>query len=676
MTTHGLDNLPKFVALSYTWGSPDNSRLENSTVYSDKFVVQVNEQNSLVLRNLRDALKNLLGLWNFDDDVQHMWIDAICINQDDITERASQVGIMDEIYRRADTTVVWLGKATRYDKKTTKIFEKICQIPSKDIMPYYQGYPNGTPPPADFWLHRGLPAGDDEEAWKPVVDFFKHRWFDRAWIIQEVTLSTQKIHLFWGRYSLTWEELGHISFVCQVNMIGKLENLPLLSAYLDGDGSHVDTQDWAICDPIANAFQLWLNRQRYLAQSNDPTHDAMRTDVSFLTGCSVPSASSWLLYFSLINRRADATDPRDKIFCNLGLVNNIAKHEGLETSSILADYSPSVTAATVYQQTVAKVIEETDSLALIMALNDPPKSREDGLPSWVADFSRRHGLDLMWSIRPRFNADGSAEKISTTLPATRKIWVSDSYLRARHRVIGAVKVLSVSLADLIGSNWYRWTEDLVDLPNIYSFTGEGCVEAFWRTLLMNSVARQYQAQWPGVQNSNEMFRAYILQSISRHFPGPNSSTSLESYLYELRHLNQLAAQDASGNTPSFTGLRSFTSAITRTPEEELQSVSEETIIEALASSLDKASNFIMGMDGSMLNRRVLISDSGYLVNAPLWARVSDKIAIVDGCPCPVILRENSEQELHYQLVGTAYVHGVMYGEAVEPDMKWQEVCIE
>lgn len=39
-----------------------------------------------------------------------MWIDAICINQMDLNERAQQVQLMAEIYRKASLVVVWLGE--------------------------------------------------------------------------------------------------------------------------------------------------------------------------------------------------------------------------------------------------------------------------------------------------------------------------------------------------------------------------------------------------------------------------------------------------------------------------------------------------------------------------------------------------------------------------------------
>jgi hypothetical protein len=39
-----------------------------------------------------------------------LWVDAICINQDDIEERNRQVKLMAFIYSRALAVLVWLGR--------------------------------------------------------------------------------------------------------------------------------------------------------------------------------------------------------------------------------------------------------------------------------------------------------------------------------------------------------------------------------------------------------------------------------------------------------------------------------------------------------------------------------------------------------------------------------------
>jgi hypothetical protein len=83
-------------ALSYTWG-PELPAYE----------ILINGQVFVVRENLYQFLKTIKaqGL----DNPIHIWIDQICINQDDIAERAQQVSLMTEIYEGGLEVIVWLG---------------------------------------------------------------------------------------------------------------------------------------------------------------------------------------------------------------------------------------------------------------------------------------------------------------------------------------------------------------------------------------------------------------------------------------------------------------------------------------------------------------------------------------------------------------------------------------
>lgn len=59
----------------------------------------------------QNALTALLQLAKVDS-ILTMWIDAICINQDDSDERSSQVAMMDSIYQNAEEIIAWLGPNT------------------------------------------------------------------------------------------------------------------------------------------------------------------------------------------------------------------------------------------------------------------------------------------------------------------------------------------------------------------------------------------------------------------------------------------------------------------------------------------------------------------------------------------------------------------------------------
>lgn len=165
----------------------------------------------------------------------------------------------------------------------------------------------------------------------------------------------------------------------------------------------------------------------------------------------------------------------------------------------------------------------------------------------------------MWSIRPQFSAPGAVDHKGRA--GSRSVRVQGPYLHVKCTVLGTVETLSPSLADFIGPNWHGWAEGLRTLDEVYPYTGEPRVEAFWRTLLMNSVARKNPAQWPGSDDGN-MFGAYVLQSMARYFPGPGSdSASREKYICQLQDVNYLVAADASSRLPSFTVLTGLTSRI-------------------------------------------------------------------------------------------------------------------
>lgn len=727
--THPVDKSPKYVALSYTWGPPQDGIAGDE--FSDKLPVLVNGRPFPVLRNLMDALCCLHWRWDFDDDVQHLWVDAICINQNDLAERAAQVGIMDRIYKRAASTSIWLGRANPEAAKAIKMVKTILLIPPEDFGRYYRQHPNGVPPPDEFWHERGLPSPEKNgEEWKPLINFLEHRWFSRTWVIQEVTLSSSdNVFVFWGPYAMTWDELGRVVFAGRVARLGQLGTLPALSRYLSGDSSdgHGDgkakgMKDWVVSDSFANSFQLWYNRHRYLQLGNPiPVDDTMRNEMRSLSGCTTDNAVSWLMYFALTNRWADATDPRDKVFGHLGLINNIAEQDGLSPLAVRVNYSADITSAHIYEQTMRHLIDQTDSLAVLMAINDPPYSRQPNLPSWVPDLSRRHGLELMWSIRPQFNAVSTEDEQPDSQPPEtnnrrRKIHIAGPRIHVRAAVIGTVSTLSVSLPDLIGPDWHRFAGHLLGLPGgaTYPFTGQARVEAFWRTLLMDSVARRCPARWPGSAGDGDMFRGFVLQCLARYFPGATTAPAADDaddgdaggVLGWLRDVNELAATDFSGHMPSCRGLADLTLQIAGLLDEEngkkekeeeeglLEEKEEEEeeeeggreermgsppphdkIVKALAVCVDRTSTFLIGMDGSMVNRRIVISNQGHLANSPMWTEVGDTIVVLDSCPCPLVLRPHPEDPSCYTMVGSAYVHGAMYGKSIGEDTEWEEVCI-
>lgn len=101
-----LQSSPSYEALSYFWGDP-----------AITLTISLHQQPFNVTTNLECALRHLRQV----DAVRTLWIDALCINQLDLRERAAQVAIMGDIYQCALRTVMWLGPGSTLSPVTLRL---------------------------------------------------------------------------------------------------------------------------------------------------------------------------------------------------------------------------------------------------------------------------------------------------------------------------------------------------------------------------------------------------------------------------------------------------------------------------------------------------------------------------------------------------------------------------
>jgi Heterokaryon incompatibility protein (HET) len=96
---------PSYHALSYAWG---DSR--------QKMPIFLNRKPFLVTTSLEAALRSR-RCRSFGESLEQLplWVDAICIDQENGTERNHQVQRMKYVYANAETTIIWLGN---YSEKT------------------------------------------------------------------------------------------------------------------------------------------------------------------------------------------------------------------------------------------------------------------------------------------------------------------------------------------------------------------------------------------------------------------------------------------------------------------------------------------------------------------------------------------------------------------------------
>jgi hypothetical protein len=103
LETFPFDQPLEYEALSYTWGKAIYAEGEDESTNDPgiSHTIMINSETFVVAENLYD------GLLELRNDVEgYLWVDAICIDQKNDQERASQVMLMGEIYSKAKRVIV------------------------------------------------------------------------------------------------------------------------------------------------------------------------------------------------------------------------------------------------------------------------------------------------------------------------------------------------------------------------------------------------------------------------------------------------------------------------------------------------------------------------------------------------------------------------------------------
>lgn len=109
-----IENLDSFLnsetdssyeTISYVWGTGGRTK---SLLCNDKPLP--------LTKSIYDALCRM----RLATKPRRLWADQICINQDDVHERSSQVRLMNEVYKGAVRILVWLGPDEHGDSEGAK----------------------------------------------------------------------------------------------------------------------------------------------------------------------------------------------------------------------------------------------------------------------------------------------------------------------------------------------------------------------------------------------------------------------------------------------------------------------------------------------------------------------------------------------------------------------------
>ena len=178
--------VPLYEALSYVWGSdaePSFVAVRRSSTHSP---VRLS-----VTQNLAEALRYLRR----ENEERILWVDAICINQKDSTERGVQVGRMGNVYKNATQVDVWLGPESEDSEVAVDLVHSI----TVDLV-------RAGPEERAQWGQDALTVLPGSETAKLFADSDElypkfralrglcgRRWFTRVWIYQEFHLSRAAI---------------------------------------------------------------------------------------------------------------------------------------------------------------------------------------------------------------------------------------------------------------------------------------------------------------------------------------------------------------------------------------------------------------------------------------------------------------------------------------------------
>ena len=661
LRTVNLDDKPCFNALSYTWDDPlwrgsDGPAAEYSGRTHE---IQCDGRSIKVQKNLHDALllirqKAFGVVMTFKDkrplnvktmlswlrqvgsglnqsrywEVNYVWIDAICINQQDSAERASQVALMGDLYRTAQNVIVFLGPCIPIETEAAiEVCSTLASIPPakwrgvKAVIDQYSCSELGIP-----YLSR--------EKLKTFTRFAQSRWFSRAWTLQEVALASNLIVLC-GHREISWTEIA--------------------AAF-----EFLATSGWEVTITEL-AFDI----------AGIPKHNVyfQRADITSI--CSkVPMISSfrhkkckrtlWDLLTAMRDRKAG--DPRDVIYAAMGICD-------IPISNIIPDYTKPV--SQVFIEATWTLIHQTQNLQLLHIVGNQSHRKTANLPSWVPDWTDDR---LPGGFHNSHIAVGDGEKESSWYPAGDHRWTyPQGTFGSSELPISALRIDTIAAATpfppkLTDKSSLKAILDiaidhaLVNAKKQHSI--ESMSETLWRTLIADThnhshgptpvAAAHYHA--PTSSSDARMFHDWViwqLYELSKP-ASPSSSSCLST------HISPSSSSSAypplyPQTLQSLETLCSIFPTAAHLPSGNQIDSAFETIRHGRGETYHKLDSSAMTYSDMMacvcFEQRLFLTKEGLLGLGPQGLREGDDVKVVVGCDMPIVTRENGREKVQEGYVG-------------------------
>ncbi|KAF5694147.1 Heterokaryon incompatibility protein [Fusarium denticulatum] len=330
----------KYHTISYCAGSAKNTRA---------IVLQGTKFN--VFANLECAIRETLAYWStskYSEDDCILWIDQICINQHNDSERSHQVAFMRDIYLNSQGTFICLS-TDQSDKAWPNAFSWFSQ---RDVQQYT----------SRSYYH--ITMADYVKGWNAFYDLLECPWWSRAWIRQEFACSQTAIFLY-HKEAQDFSELSWLQAICHSDLVTNPHH----------PENHF-SERLVSRNEVRKEMQILTNRRCLTIETCHVARLLLLQKT--LLGDGTVECNMDFKKLALDTRYSKATEPRDKIFSQLGLAN---------PGYIMPNYSRSNNISRVLIDTAIKIILFEGDFNIFLYALQLVKAPSRQLPSWVPDWT-------------------------------------------------------------------------------------------------------------------------------------------------------------------------------------------------------------------------------------------------------------------------------------------------
>ncbi|KAF2110640.1 heterokaryon incompatibility protein-domain-containing protein [Lophiotrema nucula] len=475
-----LDPPPEYIAISYTWGDADDTRpivlVEEPPHPVDGKLSEYKGDSIECLIPVAASLHGALGALRRRDRDVYVWVDALCIDQQNRDERAQQVKLMTSIYKLATSVAIWLGPEEDESHLAMAMLNEIAK---------HQGSPEHI---------KGLIANEHKrQHFAAIVSLFERDYWKRLWIVQGV-FNAREILVYCGERTVPWS-------VC------KLASKAFWFHKNDFDRH------------FPRGLSLEAQKEYSLSQVLGYQGPNSIPDAGMIKSLGAHP----LLQLMCICRRKLSADARDKVFGILGLLPEVVQRD------FLVNYSLSV--KEVYVRVVDSILCTTQRLDVICeSIYYPPHTSSANLPTWCPDWSYITETTGIGHLVP-FSASGSTTAKYKFLdePRRRQLQIRAIYLDTVDAHGIAVGTLCTTADYLMA--FLHWRAVLLDIG---SEDGENASaqrekeDAFCRTLCFDHVPEAFNSGDRWLKATYHVFASLI----NERLPQLRLDRKLEDYLQE------------------------------------------------------------------------------------------------------------------------------------------------